>query len=331
MMPMEPIIIKGRCLYTPRGAAREYAAVGCNFHRGCPCQCRYCYNRHGLTRSVMGVDHAVLKETFSSQSYRPKKYCDLSGEEYAFEVFKREVDSHLSYLRQVGIFFSFSTDPLCQAAFRLTWSAARYAAVHDIPVKILTKRADFSDLETVLYFKELLHEQRRNIALGFTLTGSDEWEPFASPNHRRIEMMKTFHELGYRTFASIEPVIDTEKSYQMIKQTLGFCDQYLIGLMSSRKANGLPPYNTKQLAAFVELVDNTLFGYAVKHGGLFSPVVYWKESIKRQLSCFDSAVKTMYHSPLSVDSDWSLFTSSHRSIDDPTLLPNSHYMQGLIE
>ncbi len=95
-------VLNGRCLYTPNGPAREYAAVGCNFYRGCPYQCRYCYNRSGLTAKVMGVDHAVLENAFTKIENRPKKYRDLTCEEYAFVCFQQEVFKWHDYLRKTG-------------------------------------------------------------------------------------------------------------------------------------------------------------------------------------------------------------------------------------
>lgn len=80
-------IIDDKCLYVPGGAAREYASVGCNFYRGCSCQCRYCYNRTGITEHVLGTDHPVLKDCFTNTAKRPKMYRHLSGEDYAFECF----------------------------------------------------------------------------------------------------------------------------------------------------------------------------------------------------------------------------------------------------
>ena len=64
---MSEKIIKGKCLYTPAGAAREYAAIGCNFFRGCPFQCDYCYNRKGVVAPVMGIDHVVLEDCFTNK------------------------------------------------------------------------------------------------------------------------------------------------------------------------------------------------------------------------------------------------------------------------
>lgn len=47
--------------------------------------------------------------------------------------------------------------------------------------------------------------------------------------------MKKMHDAGFKTFASIEPIIDFESSYNMVVQTSGFCDLYKIGLMSGGK------------------------------------------------------------------------------------------------
>jgi len=139
-------VLDGKCLYTPNGAAAEYASVGCNFYRGCPYQCEYCYNRKGRNAKVMGIDHAVLECAFTNMKYRPKKYKHLSGEEYALSVFRHEVDKDLEYLLQTGIFFSFSTDPMSDDCVNLTLQATDYAITKNVPVKILTKNADWSFL-----------------------------------------------------------------------------------------------------------------------------------------------------------------------------------------
>ena len=232
-MLLEEKILNGNCLYTPGGAAREYAAVGCNFYRGCPYQCQYCYNRRGWTAKVMGVDHAVLENKFTNIKYRPKKYAGLSGEEYAYQVFVSEVEENLEYLRQTGIFYSFSTDPMCFDTYMLTMKTAMFAVRQGIPVRILTKNASQNVWDDTLRLTdELTAEEKKLFAFGFTLTGCDDWEPHASSNSERIERMKMLHEQGYYVFASIEPVIDFQKSYQMIIDTLDCCDFYMIGLLS---------------------------------------------------------------------------------------------------
>lgn len=81
--------------------------------------------------------------------------------------------------------------------------------------------------------------------LGFTLTGHDELESNASSNSDRIEAMKILHEGGYKTFASIEPIVDLKGSLSMINSTVGFCDLYKVGLLSGKK------YNWRELRGFM--------------------------------------------------------------------------------
>jgi len=302
---MEEKIINGRCLYTPKGAAREYAAVGCNFYRGCPYQCRYCYNRNGMTAAVMGLDHAVLENEFTSIKNRPKKYRDLTAEEYAFLRFQQEVFKWQDYLRKTGIFFSFSTDPLCPDAFSLTWLCVRHATKeYGIPVKILTKNADFS-AQQMLWLDMVPLERRQLIAFGFTLTGRDDWEPFASKNIERIRLMRVLHEMGYNTFASIEPIVDFDSSLSMIKKTIGFCDQYLIGLMSK------PPKDLYQYGTGITFHANRFFRNVYHLQQAHHLNIYWKESVRRQE--WFAGLSDYYYGDSEEDivrpvsRDWSLF------------------------
>lgn len=75
---------------------------------------------------------------------------------------------------------------------------------------------------------------RRDIAFGFTLTGHDELEPGASTNAERINAMQKLHEAGFKTWASIEPIIDFGSSLAMILDCLTFCDYFKIGLQKVR-------------------------------------------------------------------------------------------------
>jgi hypothetical protein len=114
---------------------------------------------------------------------------------------------------------------------------------------------------------------------GFTLTGHDELEPYASTNLNRIETMKKLHDLGFKTFASIEPVIDTDSSLEMVYKTTEFCDLYLIGLESGKK------YDKNDLRHFVYSV-----GCNCEYGGeetttLYDnhkPKIYFKDSLLKQ-------------------------------------------------
>lgn len=301
-------VLNGSCLYTPGGAAREYAAVGCNFYRGCPYQCQYCYNRAGMTAKVMGIDHAVLKDEFTKIERRPKKYRELTGEEYVYMRFLQEVEKWHDYLQKTGIFFSFSTDPLCNECFDLTWQCVRFVTKeYGIPVKMLTKNGGLS-AQQMMKISLVPEERRKLIAFGFTLTGRDDWEPNAPKNVERIRLMRVLHEMGFKTFASIEPIVDFDSSYQMIEKTVKFCDQYLIGLMSSRKANGLESYDIDVCKDFICKVHELMWRDYVPGKLHNNRRIYWKESIRKLMEneVVASVMKDGYSST-AVGRDWSLF------------------------
>lgn len=295
---MDEQILKGKCLYTPGGAAREYAAVGCNFYRGCPFQCSYCYNRKGLTAKVNGLSYALLEDSFTKSSHRPKKYQDMIPTDYALTVFKGEVEKWLDHLLQHGIFFSFSTDPLSSDTAELTTKAAFYAAQKGINVKILTKNAG----ATSAIFRPLLNNKfNSHIAIGFTLTGRDDIEPYAPSNAQRIETLKLLHQWGLKTFVSIEPIVDFDSSWKMIEETAGIADQFLIGLMSNRKANGFEPYDISQCNAFLHKTALLAMDKGMK--------VYWKESIRAFADSPFNQEHVFNNNAFSVDKNWDLFTN----------------------
>jgi DNA repair photolyase len=109
-----------------------------------------------------------------------------------------------------------------------------------------------------------LEKYKKFVAIGFSLSGHDEMEPGASPNAERIAAMRKLHEAGFKTWASIEPIIDFESSLQMIAATQGFCDLYKIGLESGREY-------TK--------IDIQLFAKAVVQ---FEGKLYFKDSLLKQ-------------------------------------------------
>ena len=256
-------VIRGKAIYTTKGAAREYGRIGCNFYKGCPHGCEYCYLKRGAPSAQLGGNVAVLKKCFKD-------------EEDARQVFIRETLNHLDYLRKTGIFFSFTTDPLIPETRDLTKFAAVFANHHGIPVKILTKDAGFIYNSTVLDYFRAPDVEREDITFGFTLTGRDDMEPFASSNHERIGAMRTLHNLGFPTFASIEPVIDWKHSLRAIEMSLDCCDHYKIGLRSGVKKD----YYDEDLSrgSIRGLVD------MITHAGR---TVYLKESTRKLLRrCF---------------------------------------------
>ena len=224
----------------PKGKAGEYAKYACNFYVGCSNDCDYCYCKRGVLGHSMGKPQATLKKCFKN-------------EEHAFEVFAKELDKNIVELQRHGLFFTFTSDPMIEECRELTIDAISFAVKSGVPCQILTKRGDFIQKLPIWWLSKNSYA-KRFIAFGFTLTGHDELERGASTNAERIECMRNLHNAGFKTFASIEPIIDLESSYKMIKQTLGFCDLYKIGLMSGKRN-----YTREEVAVFFYSINNMIW------------------------------------------------------------------------
>ncbi len=211
----------GKAIYQPSGKAAEYSPWACNFFTGCTNDCEYCYCKRGVMSHIWSTD-PKLKKCFKNDAD-------------ALSIFEKELKKNLDILKKSGILFSFTTDPMLPETKNLTLMATYIAISYDVPVKILTKRADFlEDVTLELIESSIFRKRKHLVAFGFTLTGWDEKEHFASSNQERIEAMRELHEMGFKIFASIEPVITPAKSRNMIEATLEFCDLYKIGLISGK-------------------------------------------------------------------------------------------------
>ena len=217
---MEAKPFNGKAIYQPKGAAGEYAAWACNFFTGCSNNCTYCYCKRG-----------VMSHVWDTAPHLKKCFKD---EEHAIDVFLKEIEKNKEDLRKHGLFFSFTTDPMLPETLDFHMNAVCIAIQNDIPVQILTKRADF--LDYWLFKEDLINDNVRNkLAIGFTLTGCDELEPHASSNVERIKAMILLHKRGFKTFASIEPVISAPAAYFVINAICGVCDLIKVGLLSGKR------------------------------------------------------------------------------------------------
>lgn len=247
----------GKAIYQPNGKAGEYSGWACNFYNGCSNQCSYCYLQKGRNAKIY-TPTPTLQKAFKD-------------EDDAVEQFGKEVLRNLPELMKHGLFFCFTTDPLLPETMGLTARAVRICMENGVNVKLLTKRADFVEpffdyLSAGGGFDEELC--RKHVAFGFTLTGHDELEGNSSPNLERISTMKQLHDRGYRTFVSAEPVIEPEISLLIIRETLDFCDLYMVGLLSGEKDYGKDDVRN--------LVDGLL-------GLPGEPKIYLKDSVVKML------------------------------------------------
>lgn len=273
-----------KAIYQPKGKAGEYAKYACNFYVGCSNDCDYCYCKRGVLGHAMGKPQPTLKKCFKDA-------------DDAIMQFERELLKNLDEYRKHGIFFTFTSDPLLPETQWLTWSAITTAVTFRVPCKLLTKRADF-DVPRIAY------EHQDLIAFGFTLTGMDAMELHASTNEERIDTMRFLYKAGFKTFASIEPIISLKKSAEMIEQTIGYCNLYKIGLMSGKRE-----YTRDEVFRWVCDLYTMIAGYHFAKCTQ-SPKIYFKDSVLEYIgeTRNDCPLTSMKNS-ITVNADYNIFTN----------------------
>lgn len=242
--------MKGKIIYQPDGKAFEYCHWAANFYNGCSNGCDYCFNNKGLNAATVGGLNVRLKKT-------------LIDEQTAFELFKADLDKFGQQIidEDSAIHFNFVSDPCLPETLPLNWACIEYALSKGVPCQVLTKRADWLGESCVQ--KALCIGKGGLLKVGFTLTGHDEREPGASPTIQRIQAMKILHDTGICTWASMEPIISPDRSYQIIDATKEFCLHYKIGIMSGARS-----YGVQEIRELVSKVQ-----------ALGLPSVYWKDSL----------------------------------------------------
>lgn len=236
-----------KTIYKPKGKAGEYARYACNFYTGCSNDCDYCYCKRG-----------VMAHVWDNKPHLRKCFCN---EAKAVTDFDCDIMRHADELRAGGgVFFSFTTDPCLPETLDATMMAVAFALAYGegVPCTILTKCVSdrFEECLRLLCDNSL----GEKIAVGYTLTGHDEMERNASPNEERIAALKRIHDMGIKTFASIEPIIDFPHAMYLMRRTFGFCDLYKVGLRSGVKKSY---YKDNDLIDFYFWLEGLLGGYKV--------------------------------------------------------------------
>jgi DNA repair photolyase len=250
----------GKAIYNPSGAAGEYSYWACNFFKGCSNLCEYCYLKKGIWVKTLGGDKPELKACFKDQAD-------------AIRVFEKELLQNVEQLRIHGLYFTFTSDPFLNETKALTMQAVEICLKNGVPVKLLTKCPKNAILEFngAGDLESLLIKNAGKIGFGVTLTGFNELEPGADTHGERIIALNKFKCNGFKTFASIEPVIEFDKSFSMIDAAILFTDLFKVGLLSGKK------FARRDVVAFIEKVHN-LFESRIYQLHI-SPKLYWKESI----------------------------------------------------
>ena len=235
-------------IYQPKGKAREYSPWACNLYNGCTNRCTYCYNRKGVACKLLGKDDVT-----------PKK--DASVEQFTKELLKHKEQIIAD---GKGLFFSFVSDPFLEETWYLNMKCAEVAISNGVKCVFLSKGVLHSSM------MKMFSSHKDMVKVGYTLTGCDELEPGAISNKCRIQSIAMLNSIGVKTWASIEPVIDIEKSYNMMTEAYHEgCREFKIGLLSGKKN-----YTKDQVLDFYNAV---CFAFS-------DCEIYWKDSVMNFIS-----------------------------------------------
>jgi hypothetical protein len=160
------------------------------------------------------------------------------------------------------ILLSFTTDPYqrLDVKYQLTRDAIKILHSHNLRVSILTKGGKRSERDF-----DLLSKNKELSEYGTTLVFINEsmrekYEPGAAPNSERINALGKAHELGIRTYVSLEPVWFPEDSLKFIDLTYKFVDFFKVG-----KLNYNPQQNNVNWTIFRNDVISKLDEYGVDY------------------------------------------------------------------
>lgn len=307
-----------KILSKPKGNAEEYGRWSVNPFVGCPNGCSYCYLKKGVWANNLGGNVPTLK-------------AGLVAEGHAYHVAMAEIfENREQIIKDGGLFMTFTSDPCILATRQLMFRIAAGAIGNGIPVSMLTKDATFyqfpsmekmildapkrcstkeevkvmvrNGIHFITWFDGAIVELVKSLAaFGFTLTGHDEMEPNASPNADRIQTLKMMSADGFKTWASIEPVIDFPSSYDMIQAAINAdCRHFKIGLLTKNTKVCRKMYDYD---ACIEFIHDVM---RVMEAGGGTATVYWKQSFRDFLGEEDFARATVGYKNI-VGKDWSMF------------------------
>ena len=204
------VSVKGcSIIYTPNGQAGEYSPLAANPYRGCGHKCAYCYVPNVLRMGRPEFDAGAIE--------RPN--------------FLRLLENDARKYKALGIneqvMLSFTTDPYHPGDTSLTRSVIQQLQMYGLGICTLTKGG-----KRALRDADLFRPARD--AFASTLTSLDDsfslkWERGASLPDERMSVLREFHEAGIFTWVSLEPVLDTAATLEIIRRTHGFVDLYKIG------------------------------------------------------------------------------------------------------
>jgi len=156
------------------------------------------------------------------------------------------------------VMLSFTTDVYNPYNRELTRPTLEILIEHGLGFCVLTKGGTRALADIDLYRPD-------RDAFASTLTSLDDrfskkWERNAALPSDRIAALKTFHQRGIFTWASLEPVLDVEASIEIVKRTHGFVDLFKVG-----RVNYLPMTRTTDWRDFTLRMIDVLQAVGARH------------------------------------------------------------------
>lgn len=235
------VSIKGcKVIYAPAGQAGEYSALAANPYRGCGHKCAYCYVPRVLK---------ITREEFDAGATPRNGFLD---------ALIKDARKYQAAGIMEQVMLSFTTDPYHPGDNALTRDVLRALIEHGMGFCTLTKGGS-----RALRDFDLFRPDRD--AFASTLTSLDDsfslrWERGAALPGDRISMLRKFHEAGIFTWVSLEPVLDTAATLEIIRQTHRFVDLYKVG-----RANYIGLTKTTDWERFTHEVVEVLHGVGARH------------------------------------------------------------------
>ncbi len=232
-----------KCIYTPKGRAREYSPKALNIYLQCTHQCDYCYCKRLRGNSFYG-------KPSPRKNLIPSLKKELAESKVTEQVL-------LSFMGDVYC----ETDDDNQA----THDVLEILKENKVPTAVLTK-GGIRAMKDFQLFKEF----GEHFQIGTTLTfikesDSFEYEPGAASPAERLCMLHDLHYMGIRTFASFEPVIEPRQSLQLIEESLNFVDVFKIGKINNYKGIDKSIDWENFLKSAVDILRSNGKAFYVKH------------------------------------------------------------------
>lgn len=198
-----------KVIYEPKGAALEYSQLAVNIYKGCLHGCKYCYVPRCL-RTTAEAFHAKV-----------------SWRNAILESLEKDCREMQTKSDNREVLMCFTTDPYQPADNTLTRKALEIFGAYGIRVQVLTKggtravrdfdllkKNDWKFATTLLFCKE---------------SSRKHFEPNAASVADRFTAIQLAHEMGIKTWVSVEPVIYPEEALYVISRLRPYVDFWKVG------------------------------------------------------------------------------------------------------